>query len=471
MKRPNVLILYTDQQRWDALGANGNDEISTPNLDALAARGTNFTHHFVQNPVCMPSRISMLSGRYPSSLGITHMGAPVPDDIMILPRILKRAGYRTANIGKLHFLPHANRDHRVPHPSYGFDHLEIADEPGVYEDAYRAWVRRQAPEQMDSISAGIPPNTRVWQRAMGIADDVVHRGDPEGRYDFDGGIAFGADDGLTHSAFVGEQTCEFIRRAGDEPFFCIAGFYSPHAPWISPQKYLDQYESSRLSLPQFPAEIDQRRPDDPQAPFSDAQLRRAKRGYYAMISELDHYVGRILAALEECGRADDTIIVFTSDHGEWLGDHLRYGKGYPADDAVSRVPLIVAAPNGKRGQTHQGIVEAVDIAPTLLELAGVQIPPFMQGESLASIIEGPGQRDKDIAVTEGDGWKCLRTDQHRYLIHADGREMLWDLHADPGEYVDVSDSGAYANALTECRQLMLKRLLEIERPLPRAWTY
>ena len=388
MKRPNILILYTDQQRWDALGANGNGEIITPNLDALAARGVNFTRHFVQNPVCMPSRASMLSGRYPSSLGITHMGVPVPEDLETLPKILKQYGYKTANIGKLHFLPHANRDHREPHPSYGFDHLEIADEPGVYEDAYRAWVRRQAPEQMDKISAGIPPNTRVWQRAMGLENNVVHRGNPEGRYDFDGGIPFAADEGLTHSAFVGEQTSEFIRSAGEAPFFCIAGFYSPHAPWISPRNYLDLYDAEQLTLPDLPTETDRSRPTEPEAPFSDAQLRRAKQGYYAMITELDHYVGEILSTLEDCGKAEETIVVFTSDHGEWLGDHLRFGKGYPADDSVSRVPLIVAAPTARQSRRYDGIVEAVDIAPTLLELAGVQIPPVMQGESLAGIVEG-----------------------------------------------------------------------------------
>ena len=408
MKRPNILLLYTDQQRWDALGANGNPEILTPNLDALARRGTSFTRHFVQNPVCMPSRVSMLSGRYPSSLGITHMGVPVPEDIVTLPTILRQYGYRTANIGKLHFLPHANRDHRLPHPAYGFDHLEIADEPGVYEDAYRAWARRKAPEQMDAISAGIPPMTRVWQRAMGINDGVAHRGNPDGRYDFDGGIAWAADEGLTHSAFVGEQTAEFIKSSGAQPFFCIAGFYAPHAPWISPRNYLDLYDPSRLSLPGYPAEVDAQRSSDPDAPFSDAQLRRAKQGYYAMISEMDHYVGQILAALDECGKADDTVVVFTSDHGEWLGDHLRYGKGYPADDACSRVPLILSSPAGRRAQTHDGIVEAVDIAPTLLELAGIQIPPFMQGASLARVVEAGEPTAKDIAITEGSDWKSLR---------------------------------------------------------------
>ena len=123
MRRPNILILYTDQQRWDALGVNGNADIQTPNLDRLAREGINCDHYFVQNPVCMPSRASFLTGLYPSTLGITHMGVPVPTDTITLPQLLKPYGYRTANIGKLHFLPHANRDHRLLHPPYGFDHL------------------------------------------------------------------------------------------------------------------------------------------------------------------------------------------------------------------------------------------------------------------------------------------------------------------------------------------------------------
>ncbi len=471
MRRPNILILYTDQQRWDALGANGNQEVITPNLDALASDGVSFKRHFVQNPVCMPSRISMLSGRYPSTLGITRMGVPVPEDIVTLPHTLKQYGYRTANIGKLHFLPHANRDHSLPHPAYGFDHLEIADEPGVYEDAYRAWVRRRAPEQIDSISAGIPPASRVWQRTMGIDDGVVHRGDPEGRHDFDRAIPFAADAGLTHSAFVGEQTIEFIGQTGEAPFLCIAGFYSPHAPWMAPRKYLELYDVEKLSPPEFPDRINAQRPQAPEAQFSDAQLRRARQGYYAMISEVDHYVGRILDSLEANGKRNDTIVVFTSDHGEWLGDHLRYGKGYPAADAVSRVPLIISAPEGLRDQAHNGVVEAIDIVPTLLELAGIQIPTFLQGQSLAGLIERGDQPGKSIALTEGDGWKCLRTDRYRYLVHADGRESLWDIEADPGEYFDVAPRGDYAGALADCRKTLLQRLLEIERPRPRAWAY
>ena len=471
MKRPNILVIYTDQQRWDALGANGNNEILTPNLDALAARGANFSHHFVQNPVCMPSRVSMLSGQYPSTLGITHMGVPVPEDLMTLPRLLKQYGYRTANIGKLHFLPHANRDHRLPHPSYGFDQLEIADEPGVYEDAYRAWVRRQAPDQMDGISAGLPPNTQVWQRAMGIDDGIAHRGEPEGRHDFKRAIPFAADDHLTYSAFVADRTIDFIEASGAEPFLCIASFYSPHAPWIAPQKYLDLYDADRLSLPAYPPEINKQRPTDPTALYSDDQLRSAKQGYFAMVSEVDHYIGRILEALEAAGKSDETIVAFTSDHGEWLGEHLRFGKGYPADDAVSRVPLIVAGPDINEGGRYDDIVEAVDLVPTLLDLAAIQTPTFMQGESLAGLTRGDGSRQNECALTEAHGWKSLRTRQFQYLIHEDGRENLWDLELDPDAYLDVAESSDYQAALAECRHLLLTRLLAMERPLPRAWTY
>ena len=179
MDRPNILLLYTDQQRWDALGANGNAEIHTPNLDRLAADGVNCDHFYVQNPVCMPSRISMLSGLYPATLGIVRNGVPVPPQTVILPHLLRNYGYHSANIGKLHFLPHANRDHRDPHPAYGFDHLEISDEPGCYADAYRAWVERQAPQELDAISVGLPPATEVWQRTMGVDDGIAH---PEERF-------------------------------------------------------------------------------------------------------------------------------------------------------------------------------------------------------------------------------------------------------------------------------------------------
>jgi len=469
MKRPNILMLYTDQQRWDALGANGNPEIQTPNLDRLAQQGTSFDHYFVQNPVCMPSRVSFLTGQYPSTLRITHMGVPVPQETLTLPRLLRPYGYRSANIGKLHFLPHANRDHRAPHPDYGFDHLEIADEPGVYEDAYRAWVRRQDPSQLDYLSAGLPPATAIWYRTMGLRDTVKHPGEG-GRFDFKGAIPFAGDERYTHTAFVAEQTIEFLRQQGQQPFLCIAGFYSPHAPWIVPQRHLDRYDPQRLTLPTFPPTVEAKRQGDA---FTDEQLRSARHGYYAMISEVDHHVGRILDQLAAQGLADDTIVLFTSDHGEWLGEHLRYGKGHPGSDAVSRVPLLVRWPGGMAGSVRQNheIVEAVDVVPTLLECIGAQLPPHLQGNSFAPALLGRPYQSRKAALMEHAGWKNLRTTRYRYLVHSDGRESLWDLQDDPQEYRDRAADPHYSAILAEHRHLLLQRLLEMERPLPRSWTY
>lgn len=467
MRRPNILLLLTDQQRWDALGANGNRDIQTPHLDRLAAEGVNFDHCFVQNPVCMPSRASFLTGQYPGTLGITHMGVPVPPETVTLPRLLRNAGYRSANIGKLHFLPHANRDHRAVHPAYGFDQLEIADEPGPYEDAYRAWVRRIAPDQLDLISLGLPPNAAIWREAMGGDDPIAH---PDERFP-KRAVPFRGRADLTHTAFVAEQTRAFIGAHRATPWLCIAGFYSPHSPWVAPQEFLDRHDPATFRLPIFPPEVEARRG----AVASDDELRAARHGYYAMVSEVDHHVGALLAGLAATGQDAETIVIFTADHGEWLGEHLRYGKGYPGDDAVSRVPLIVRWPGGQRrpGRTVGAIVELVDLLPTILECAALPIAPHLQGRSLAALLadEAGAEDGRDAALLEHAGWKTLRTPTFRYLIEADGREALFDLTRDPGEYRDVAADPAYAEPLAALRRQLLRRLIACERPLARTWTY
>ncbi len=474
MRRPNILILYTDQQRWDALGAAGNPEILTPNLDRLAASGTRFSHHFVQNPVCMPSRASFLSGQYPETLGISHMGVPLPEETWLLPRYLGAYGYRTANIGKLHALPHANRDHRLQHPRYGFDHLEISDEPGPYEDAYRAWVRAIAPEHLDSISLGLPPSATVWQRTMGVHDGVNH---PSERFP-KRAVPFPAPDHLTHTAFVSDRTRAFITQQGDQPWLCISGFYSPHSPWIVPQRYLDLYDPARITLPgkavRQPFGEDATNRDSLDLASSDNELRSAMHGYYAMVTEVDDHVGRILATLETQGVMDDTMIIFTSDHGEWLGKYGRYGKGHPADDAVSRVPLLIRRASADRSQVPvvDVIVEAIDVLPTILEAAAIPVPPTLQGQSLVPLLDGGDDVVRpDSALTEHRGWKSLRTRTHRYGIASSGEEHLFDIEADPHEIRDISSEPASAEVLAAHRRLLLQRLITRERPRARTWTY
>lgn len=466
MKRPNILMIYTDQQRWDALGVNGNADVQTPNLNRLANEGVNFDHYFVQNPVCMPSRVSFLTGQYPSTLGITHMGVPVPEEFVTLPKLLRNSGYCSANIGKLHFLPHANRDHREVHPDYGFDHLEISDEPGPYEDAYRAWVRRKAPDQLDYLSVGLPPSAQDWYRMMRVDDPVKH---PEERFP-KRPVAFPGKEAYTHTAWVADRTIQYLkeRAQGGQPFLCIAGIYSPHSPWVAPQRFFDLYDPAQLALPPFPPEADaQRGPGH----FDDAELRLARQGYYGMVSEVDYHVGRMLDALAESGLADETVVVFTSDHGEWLGEHLKYGKGYPGHDCVSRVPLLVRMPGVAGGRRVSQLVEGVDVIPTLLEGCGVPVPPHLQGQSLVPLMRGSEAPMRDAALMEFTGWKMLRSEAFRYVAHADGREFLYDLKAEWGEYRDVSGRAEYRDALGQHRQMLIQRLIAMERPRKKSWTY
>jgi arylsulfatase A-like enzyme len=470
MRRPNILIIYTDQQRWDALGVNGNRDIQTPNLDRLAAEGVNFDHHFVQHPLCMPSRMSFLTGLYPSALGLTHAGMPVPADVATLPQLLAKLGYSAANMGKPHFRLHASRGHRAQLANSSSDCLESSGQTEISQDAYQSWLRRVAPDQFERLTAGLPSATSNRYSSVDMRDCVGHPSD-SGHLDCEGPIPFPGHDRYTHSSFLAEQTLEFLaRQSDDRPFLCITGFYSPRGPWVVPQRYLDMYDPATFELPAFPPELAARREAQN---CSDLRLRAARHGYYAMISEVDHQVGRILDELKCRGLAEDTIILFSSDHGEWLGDHLKYGKGYPGDDAVSRVPLIVRWPAGivEPNRTVSAIVEAVDVLPTLLECTGLQIPSHIQGQSFAAALNAGAFDGRGSALMEHAGWKNLRTERYRYLIQSDGSERLWDLERDPHEYRDLAGDSAYSSILAEQRWLLVQRLVELEHPVSRAWPH
>lgn len=476
MDRPNVLFIHTDQQRWDALGANGNDEIHTPNLDALASDGVTFDRYFTQATVCAPSRASYLTGRYPSQLGIYSNGRTLPESVPTIADYLGRAGYVTGNLGKLHFKPHALRDHREPHPSYGFDHVEIADEPGCYPDAYRAWVKQRAPDQLDDVSWGLPWAAQRWQELMYQDDGIDH---PDPRFP-KRPVPFPADDDLSFSAFVADRTRAFIERhAAGPPFCCIAGFYAPHSPWVVPQRFLDQYDPDALSIPSYPASLDaersrlaERAEDETDATFDDEELRGATHGYYAMITEVDHYVGRLLETLEQLGVREETMVIFTSDHGEDLGRHLRYGKGWPGYDSITRVPCVIRWPAvvDSPGRSVDSIVEAVDLLPTMLEGVGVQAPAAVRGRSLVPLLRGDTATHRDSALIEGAGRKAVRTDRYRYAVGGND-EHLYDLAHDPAEHHNLADDPDYAEERAALCRTLLERLMDAERRLPKEAPY
>ena len=453
MERPNVLLLYTDQQRWDTIRWGGNEHIHTPNLDALAKSGVLFENAFCNSPVCMPSRHSMLSGQYPSAVGTTCNGIEMREDILTVHKILKLYGYRTASIGKLHFRNHSNRDHREVHPSYGFDELILSDEPGCYDDAYIKWVEQQDPSQLENCRCSTPPawtGEPVRKHPRRVQEPYVFEGPEE----------------LTHTAFVAQEAAQYIGQQRDEPFFLISGFYAPHAPLNPPGRFVDMYDPSSLPLPAMnEGENVLGLPDD--------EWRTVKAYYYALVSHIDDQIGRILRALDEAGVRDKTLVIFTSDHGEHLGDHGRVAKGPPGLDSCAHVPLLVSYPDCIQGaRVFSELIEAVDIVPTILDYCGVQVPPVMQGVSFRPLVERRNYRERRSAFIEHrypfrESWKTVRTHEFKYCACSSGEELLFDLERDPHELRNVASESAWAVHLNIMRAELVRRWFDVEKQYPK----
>ena len=487
--RPNVLLITTDQQRYDCVGANGNPLIRTPHLDRLAAEGVRFEHCYVQNPVCMPSRASLITGRYCQNHGVRKNGTPLDPQQPNLAHALLAAGYHTASIGKIHLIPHWGRDYDQPHPSleYGFRTMLNADEPGCYRDAYLRWVEREHPECLEAVraplpvpsGASIPPGYVVTPGGRGLFDGRRLEAPPE----------------VSHSGWVATQSIRFLEaraaraRSGDEPFFLHAGIYAPHPPLFAPPPYDTLYDPSKMPLPvrrldemdDKPAHF--RAAARPHREVPDERWRRAKAFYYGMVSLADAQIGRLLGALDGLGLAETTIVVFTSDHGEALGDHYVTGKGPTNYDCIVRVPLLVRWPAGglSRGRVVGGLVEHVDVCPTLLEAAGVPAYSGVKGASLLPLARGAVDRGRPDVLIEfrdvktGFSVKTLRSAEYKYTRSRRGgatEEALFDLEADPHEFRNAAPDPAYAPVIQQFRSRLLDRLQDAEDDLPQpisAW--
>jgi len=412
----------------------------------------------------------MMSGRYPTDTGVTCNGITMPEGVRCVQRMLSDAGYFTGIIGKLHFLPHAARDHRVAHPAYGFHQLQVSDEPGCYRDAYWNWVRERDPWQLDAINCGLPPARAQWEQMMGWAGTVTP---PVAREDL-APAAFQADEDLTHAAFVADRSIQFLREQGEGPFFLWSGFYAPHPPLNPPASCIALYDVAEMTLPD-------RTDNEPIARqargLTDDDYRRIKAYYYALVSDVDRNVGKILDCLDDLGIRENTLVIFTSDHGEYLGDHGSFGKGTPGYDCIMRVPCLVCYPGHlEPGTRVGGLVEGVDLVPTLLDYAGVVQEPELKGHSMRPLLEGERQSPRSSVYAEfampGRGnWAIVRTEDYKYALHTEGREVLFDLGEDPGEHRNLAGEPEAAEALSHMRELALRRSLDARPQLPRQAAY
>ncbi|NLE45646.1 MAG: sulfatase-like hydrolase/transferase [Chloroflexi bacterium] len=445
--QPNILWICTDQQRYDTINALGNSHIHTPHLDRLVTEGVAFTHAFCQTPICTPSRAAFLTGMYPSTVhactnGNSHWAEAAP----LVTKLLADAGYDGGLAGKLHL---AGAQGRI--------------EPRPSDDGYRVfhWSHHPMPDWPDGHAYA------DWVAAQGF--DLVEmyrhpeRIPPE----------------LHQSTWCADMAIEFVQEQRTKPWFMSVNCFDPHAPFNPPQSYLDRYDPAELPAPSYRVTdptaqsrlegVDfQTAPRDPET-FG---AREIKAAYYAMIELIDWNVGRMLEALERSGQRENTLVIFTSDHGETLGDHGLLLKGCRFYEGLVRVPLIMSWPERFcSGLISDALVELIDVAPTLLDAVDLPIASRMQGRSLLPILTGsadphthrefvrseyyhtlnPAERpDIELNITPNSpkirgSYATMVRDRRYKLVVYHGHEEgeLFDLEHDPEEFENLWDHPEY----------------------------
>lgn len=514
-KRPNFLFIMTDQHRADHLGCGGNRIIKTPNLDNLAAGGTLFDRFYVANPICMPNRSSIMTGRMSSVHGVRHNGIPLSIDDTTFVDVMRDAGYRTGLIGKshlqnftglpagkqykptpgLHTPPPHLRDavrnqrngpeysledvtkwttslmERWPRPFYGFEHVEIADDHAdLASGDYKLWARNQHPD-FDSL---VGPKNAI----------------PDKRYNSPQAWRTSVPEELYSTTWISDRTEAHLEKlAGeDEPFFLTVSFPDPHHPFTPPGKYWDMYSPDDMVIPasfgksKLPPVLAMQKamlagtdPRDNQAPFAvnEREAREILALTFGMITMIDDAVGRIVDKLKALGLDDNTIIVFTADHGDYMGDHGVMLKLLLHFQGLIRIPFIWREPSAIGGQRRNDLGSSIDIAPTILARAGIQSYNGIQGRDLFN------SASPDSIVVEEDSSRSLigfeRFQRLRTLVTPDWRmtvregepwSEMYNLQDDPHELnnlYDIPEARPQRERLTEN---LLRRIIELQDHAP-----
>jgi len=508
--RPNFVCFITDQQRADHWGGAGNRVIRTPNIDRLAAEGVMFDRAFVANPVCMPARATLFTGRTPRGHGVRTNGIPLDRRIPTMTEALREAGYRTHGVGKVHLRPfelpkgvgpeeadpgefpesrglwEAGRVRSLPQPYYGLERVEFAGGHGSWAwGDYVNWLREMHPEGDRLLKPEAGEKTRFGAEQSWIS---------------------AVPEELHCSTWVGDRTAAFLReQAGrSEPFFLWCSFPDPHHPYCPPRPWCDMYDPADVQLPvRREGELDDLPPHFRRAfeegvqlagrrgatKIGDEQMREIIALTYGMISLVDKQVGRVMAALEEAGLRENTVVVFMSDHGDMMGDHWMLNKGPFHFDGLLRIPFVWSLPSRFPAGVRTGaLASQVDFAPTVLELAGVPIPEGVAprepeateamaawpGRSLGPVLEGRRARVREAVVVEDDEdylglrLRTLVTETHQLTVYG-GQEYgeLFDLREDPKQLHNLWGSAAHRGVREELKARLLHELVETDSALPR----
>ena len=439
-RRPNILWYCADQMRFDAIGALGNPHVHTPNLDRLVGEGVAFTSAYCQAPICTPSRASFLTGKYPSTIHVnTNGNGYFPRHETLVTRRLADAGYDCGLVGKLHLAGAANgREPRVDdgYRYFQYSHAPRDNWPRGHD--YADWLREQ----------GVEPSAVLTVKSNLFGDLM----EPSPERD-------NVPPHLHQTTWCTEKALEFIGEPRDGPWLLSVNPYDPHPPYNPPWEYYRRFDPDALPGPHFResdlahqaklAAVDfQTRPRRPE----EIGARKIQAAYYAMVEQIDEQLGRIVDHLDRTGERENTVIIFSTDHGEALGDHGLTQKGCRFFDGLSRVPLLWSwAGRFASDLRSDALVELTDVVPTLLELAGLRIPDETQGRSLRPILLGEAPLDHHREFVRSECYDAFnlpdRTfgtmyrDRRWKLIVYHGHEIgeLYDMERDPFEFDSLWD--------------------------------
>lgn len=433
--RPNILWYCTDQQRFDTIAALGNEYAHTPTVDQLVEEGVAFTTAYCQSPICTPSRASFMTGMYPSRIHNTRNGNDTfPSHPPLVSKLLADSGYDCGMVGKFHL---QSSGHRT--------------EPRL-DDGYRFWKFSHAPR--DDWDSG--HDYADWVRSQGGDLDTLRNSEDR------------VPPHLHQTTWATEMAIDFVNQSRDTPWLLSVNIYDPHPPFIPPRQYADRFAADDMPGPLFREtdlaqqqqlkEIDFQ--DEVRTP-EEHNAKDAQAKYYAMIAQIDDQFARLLQAIDEAGQTDNTVVIFTSDHGESLGDHGLMYKGCRFYEGLVRVPLIFRWPGHIRsGLQSDALVELIDVTATVLDVAQVDPPEQMQGRSLVPILTGQADPARFRNSVRCEYFDALHADftggcgafatmyrrDHWKLVVYHGHNLgeLYDLAADPHEFDNLWDDETYA---------------------------
>ena len=491
-QNPNILIITTDQQRTDSLSCYGSTFTATPHLDTFAAEGVCFERAYCANPVCTPARASIFTGKQVSRHGAWNVGTCVPDDEPMLSHRLAAVGYRTHYIGKAHFQPFGAAAEQSAEtlgdtthtsnfrgPYYGFERVELAPGHATYGVAghYGAWVGSQVSEE-------------TFER-YGKATRLSENGFGGEAYDWDIPLKY------HNSVWTADRTIDFLSNHDtSQPFLLAVGFQDPHHPHCVPTEFEDRVDPDQVPLPDFvegeladkpPHFLDARHGQLEESEIrgrfaiagqgggadyrkvSDTEARLGRAYYHNMVKIIDQQMGRILECLDRYGLTENTFVIFTTDHGELLGDHGLWMKGPFHYEQLIRVPMLLRFPRHiPAGQRTDALFSHVDIVPTLLSALGLPIPSDIDGVDAMPMLTDKAVSTRDSVLVEcvddprGLRLKTIVTDTRKltwYCGHVYGE--LYDLEKDPGERVNQWENSAY----TTDKDYLMRCILDAMEPL------